>query len=171
MVLPTTVARRAVRVFHDQGAAAAIGYASGSKLAEWANHTNPSMASNAQNTLNGIVEYTKAAAADQRSVIDLDQRTVVNLASGPVEVSIDVVLDDAGDVAGRVVMWDGPDFHPDDAPLIAAVYSQALQQLYRERTVTSIGLWQGRRQTRIDVPFRDAQAQLTRADRIRADLS
>lgn len=171
MVLPTTIARRSVRAFHDDGAAAAIAYVSGSKLGEWASHTNPSMASGAQNTINGVVEYTKAAAADGRKMVDLDPKTVVNLKSGPVEVSIDVVLADGNDIAGRIVMWDGPDFASEDAPLIAAVYSQGLQQLYPKRNITSIGVWQGRRQTRAEVAFRDAQAQLKKASRILGDLS
>lgn len=171
MVLPTTIARRAVRAFHDDGAAAAIRYAAESKLGEWANHTNPSMASNAQNTINGVVEYTRAAAADGRKVIGLDRKTVVVWDSGPVEVKIDVVLADGDGVAGRVVMWDGPDFETDDAPLIAAVYAQALQQLYPNKKVTSIGVWQGRRQSRAEVSFEEAQAELAKAKRIHGDLT
>jgi hypothetical protein len=171
MVLPTTIARRAVRVFHEDGATAAIAYVSESKLGEWANHTNPSMASGARNTINGVVEYTKAATADGRKMVDLNRKTVVKLKSGPVKVSIDVVLADGDDIAGRVVMWDGPDFESEDAPLIAAVYAQGLQQLYPKRTITSIGVWQGRRQSRAEVTFRDAQAQLKKASRILGDLT
>jgi hypothetical protein len=171
MVLPTTIARRAVRAFHEKGATAAITYVSESKLGEWANHTNPSMASGARNVINGVVEYTKAATADGRKNVRLDQKTVVKLKAGPVEVSIDVVLADGNDIAGRVVMWDGPDFEPEDAPLIAAVYSQGLQQLYPKRTITSIGVWQGRRQSRAEVAFGDAQAQLKKSSRVLGDLS
>jgi hypothetical protein len=129
------------------------------------------MASGARNVINGVVEYTKAATADGRMKVDLDQKTVVKLKAVPVEVSIDVVLADGDDIAGRVVMWDGPDFEPEDAPLIAAVYSQGLRQLYPKKTITSIGVWQGRRQSRAEVAFGDAQAQLRKASRVLGDLS
>jgi hypothetical protein len=86
-------------------------------------------------------------------------------------VCIDVVLEDGNGITDRVVMWDDPDFESDDASLIAAVYSQGLRQCYPSRDITSIEVWQGRRQTRETVSFQEAQAELGRADAIRQGLT
>lgn len=111
-----------------------------------------------------------ADRADGRTPIDLGRNAVISLRSGPVKARIDVVLKDGNDLAARIVFWDAPDFSPGQVPLLAAAYSEAMRKLFPEQMVGSIAIWQGRRQTRHEVSFSAAQAQLRRADEISATL-
>lgn len=170
MTLPTTIARKAIKLYHQKGAVASRKYVRASKLASWAQHTNASMATGARNVIDGLDAYYVADRVDGRTMESLGRTAVVQLPSGPVKVLVDVVLEDGSALAARAVFWDGPDFQPAQAPLLAAVYSAAMSQLYPERKISSIGIWQGRRQTRAEISFRAAQAQLANANRIRSAL-
>ena len=66
MTLPTTVARKAVKTYHEHGVTAARDYLRASKLDAWARHRNPSMASGARNVIDGIEAYFAADRADGR---------------------------------------------------------------------------------------------------------
>ncbi len=52
--------------------------------------------------------------------------------------------------------WDGPDLTEAQAPLIAAPYAVALAQVHPEASLTTIGVWQARRQTHVEVPIASA---------------
>jgi hypothetical protein len=169
LVKPTTVARAAVGVYHRQGAASARRYLHG-KMKAWLNHANPSMAGNARNTVDGLDYYIASDGEDGRPMLELARKTVVVLPSGSIDVRIDVFLGDASGVAGRVVLWDGPDFHPDVAPVMAAAYAKALLSLYPERAATTLGIWQARRGRVAEVDVSAALAQLPAADAVLSQL-
>jgi len=170
MVLPTTIARKAIRTYHEEGEAAAIEYVRQSKLTPWSGSRHRSLASSASNVIDGISAYFTADQADGRPVIGLGREVVVPLRSGPVKARLDAILEGSNGLVGRVVLWDGPDFTVVQAPLIASAYSEAMRQLFPEKKIESICVWQGRRQTREEIAFRTAQAQLRRADEIAATL-
>lgn len=171
LAAPTTIARKAVRIHHSQGSQEACRYIRSSVLGRWTGHTNPSMASNARNTIAGLDNYVAGDAADGRALLGLDEETVVVLAGGPVRVRFDVVLDDDGDrVAGRIVLWDGPDFTDDEAATIASVYAIALPRLHPDRVVTTIGIWQARRDHIVELPMRAAMAKRSDLEQIRRRL-
>lgn len=170
MVLPTTIARSAVSIYHEKGRRAALEYVGKSKLAAWAGSRHRSLASSASNVIDGISAYMAADLQDGRPVIALGKEEVVSLASGPIKARIDVVLEDGSDLVGRVIFWDGPDFEPAQVPLLAAPYSEGIQRMFPQRTIKSIAIWQGRRQTREETSFASAQRRLPRADEIAANL-
>ena len=128
------------------------------------------MAGNARNTVDGLAYYVASDIADGRPMLELARTTTIALPSGAVDVRIDVLLDDPPGVAGRVVLWDGPDFHPNTAPVMAAVYAQALQALHPELTATTIGIWQARRGRLAEVDVPAALRQLPAADAVRSRL-
>lgn len=170
MTVPTTCARAAVRLLHNDSAAAARLYLVQSKVGQWMGHTNASMASGARNVLDGLDWYIAQDAADGRAVRSLDERAVVTLQGNSVSAKLDVVLDDGPDLAGRVVLWDGPDFKPNDAPVMACAFAHALQTLYPGRNFTTVGIWQARRQRSIEVPHSAALAQTAAAAAILANM-
>jgi hypothetical protein len=157
-------------MLHSAGAPAAKLYLGQSKVGEWANHTNPSMAGNNSNVLAGFDWYIAQDAADGRPAKDLDATTVISLPAGPVIARLDVVLDDGDDLAARVVLWDAPSFDSDVAPVMACAYAYALQALYPFRSFTTIGIWQARRQRRVEVPYADALAQTQTASAVLATM-
>jgi len=166
---PTTVARAAVRAYHRSGAGAATSYLAGS-LGGWLDHPNKSMAGNARNTLDGLANYISADREDGRATRTLDTNTAVTLAAGDVKVRFDLVLNDGSGVAGRVVLWDGPDFSDKDAPVIAAIYAQALTALHPATTATTIGIWQARRGHVMEIPVAAALQRLPTANAVLARL-
>ncbi len=170
MTVPTTCARAAVRMFHNSGSAPAKLYLSKSKVGEWTNHSNTSMASGACAVIDGFDWYVERDAADGRSMRVLDAEASVSLPAGTVSTRIDVVLDDGADLAGRVVLWDGPDFNESVAPVIACAFAHALQALYPSRSFTTVGVWQARRQRLVEVPHASAIAGSAAASAILATL-
>jgi hypothetical protein len=167
MTAPTACARAAVRLLHSQGdAAAAKLYLGQSKVGEWTNHTNASMASGARAVVDGFDWYVAQDAADGRSMETLDAKSLVVMPAGPVEARLDVVLEDGDELAGRVVLWDGPNFSVDMPPVMAYPFARALQNLYPGRTFTTVGIWQGRRQRLVEVPFPEAIARAAAANGI-----
>lgn len=170
MVFPVTAARRAVRIYHRSGAKAALSYLNNSKVGDWTDSPNPSLASNARNTIAGLELYIAEDIADKRPLRELDRKTVISLSSGPVEVRLDAVLDDIDGVAGRVVLWDGPDFAEKDAAAIAAVFGEALEKAFPGETATSIAIWQVRRGHTIEIPVTRAKRHLNRAAKVRSSL-
>ena len=62
LTVPVTVARKAVSLYHEEGAVAARAYLRASKVGSWANHTNPSMATSNSNVLSGFDAYIAADA-------------------------------------------------------------------------------------------------------------
>lgn len=170
MVVPTTNARTAVRMLHKSNAAAAKLYLAGSKVGSWTSHANASMASGARAVVDGFDWYVKSHAADGRTFKDLDKEAVVVLSAGSVSARVDVVLDDGDDLSGRVVLWDGPDLAPGSAPVIACAFAIAMRTIYPARRVTTIGVWQARRQQLVEVPFAQAIAHTSAANSILASL-
>jgi hypothetical protein len=170
MTVPTTCARAAVRLLHTSSPAAAKLYLGQSKVGQWAAHTNASMASGSQNVLDGFDWYVAQNAADGRQMKFLDQGAVVTLQGNDVNTRLDVVLDDGADIAGRVILWDGPNFDPAIAPVMACAFAHALHALYPARNVTTIGIWQARRQRHVEVPYPSALAQTAAASAILAAM-
>jgi hypothetical protein len=170
MSVPTTCARAAVRTLHRNGPATAKVYLNQSRVGEWAGHTNPSMASNNQNVLDGFDWYIAEDAADGRTMKSLDADAVVSLQGADVNARIDVVLDDGQDLAGRVILWDAPDFDLAKGPVMACAFAHALQFLYPGRNFTTVGIWQARRQRLVEVPHAAALAQTAAAHAILASM-
>jgi hypothetical protein len=170
LTVPVTVARKAVTVYHERGAPAARRYLRSSKVAKWANHTNPSMATSNSNVLSGFDAYVSADTSDGRSVVGLAQTTVLSWPAGPLKVRVDAILTDGDGLAARALFWDGPDLSEAQAPLIAAPYAVALGQLYSGVSLTTIGIWQARRQTYIEVPVSSALRQVPAAQRVQSSL-
>jgi hypothetical protein len=128
------------------------------------------MASGASAVIDGFDWYIKQDAADGRQMKDLDVQAVVGLQGGSVSARLDVVLDDGADLAGRVVLWDGPDFNATVAPVMACAFAHALQILYPSRAFSTVGIWQARRQRLIEVPHATALAQTSAASAIFAAM-
>jgi hypothetical protein len=170
MTVPTTCARAAVRMLHTTGATPAKLYLGNSKVGAWTGHSNASMASGAQAVVAGLDWYARMDAADGRPMTALDQRTIIRLPSGTISARIDVVLEDGNDLAGRVVLWDGPDFRVDSAPTIACAFAHAMSAAYVGRHITTIGVWQARRQRAVEVPHADAIAATATASAVLAAM-
>jgi hypothetical protein len=170
LTVPVTVARKAVSLYHEEGVITARGYLQSSKVGKWANHANPSMATSNGNVLAGFDAYVVADAADGRSAKGLARSTVLDWPAGPLMVRLDVVLSDGNGLAARALFWDGPDLTESQAPLIAAPYAAALEQLHPEALLTSVGVWQARRQSRFEVPVERAMQELRAAQRLQFAL-
>lgn len=170
MTVPTTCARAAVRLLHTQGPAAGKRYLGQSKVGEWANHANASMASGARNVLDGFDWYADQEVADGRPMKELDADAVVSLHGNDVAARLDVVLDDGEALAGRVILWDGPDFEPTLGPVMACAFAHALQSRYPARDFTTVGIWQARRQRLVEVPHSAALAKTAAAGAIAAAI-
>jgi hypothetical protein len=170
MTVPTTCARAAVRMLHASDATSAKLYLGDSKVGEWTGHTNASMASGAQAVIDGFDWYVDRDAADGRPMKFLDASTTVSLPGGSLTARVDVVLDDGADLAGRVVLWDGPDFDPAVAPVMACAFAHALQALYPSRSFSTVGVWQARRQRLAEVSHAEAVAETATASGILATI-
>ncbi|HMJ36765.1 MAG TPA: hypothetical protein VK501_22870 [Baekduia sp.] len=170
MTVPTTCARAAVRMLHSSGSAPARIYLGQSKVGQWTAHENNSMASGARAVIDGFDWYIKHDAADGRQMKALDAKAVVSLQGDSVSARLDVVLDDGAALAGRVVLWDGPDFKPAIAPVMACAFAHALQILYPSGVFTTVGIWQARRQRLVEVPHAAALAQTAVASAIFAAM-
>jgi hypothetical protein len=168
--VPVTVARKAVSLYHEEGAPVARRYLRASKVGQWANHTNPSMATSNSNVLSGFEAYIAADNADGRPAKALGLNTVLTWPAGPLRVRLDVVLADGDKLAARALLWDGPDLNETQAPLIAAPYAAALAQLHPEAPLASIEIWQARRQSYFDVPVASAMRQTRSAQRLHYNL-
>ena len=86
--MPTTVGRKAVQLFHSEGAVAARTYL-GDKL-EDGESTNPNMRGNATNTLRALDTYISADAVDSRAFVGHGANVVLSLPSGTVKTRVDV---------------------------------------------------------------------------------
>jgi hypothetical protein len=170
MTVPTTCARAAVRMLHNAGAEAAKTYLANSKVGEWTGHSHRSLASSASAVVDGFDWYAGRNAADGRAMRALDNEALITLPAGQVSVRLDVVLNDGSDVAGRVVLWDAPDFTEGEAPVIACAFAHALQVLYPGRSFTTVGVWQARRQRLVEVLHATALAATAAASTILASM-
>lgn len=170
MTVPTTCARAAVRMLHTSGPGPARTYLGQSKVGQWTAHENNSMASGARAVIDGFDWYIKQDAADGRQMKALDEKAVVGLQGGSVSARLDVVLRDGAALAGRVVLWDGPDFKPADASVMACAFAHALQILYPADVFTTVGIWQARRQRLVEVSHAAALAQTAAASAIFAAM-
>jgi hypothetical protein len=170
LTVPVNVACRAVAIYHEQGAAAAAAYIGASKVARWANHRNPSMATGNTHVLRGFEAYIEADRADGRQPEALGAETVLAWPAGPLAVRFDVVLAEGAGLSGRVLFWDGLEIDRAAAELIAAPYLAALRALYPEHEIGAIGVWQGRYQQRFEVPAEIAERRAARAKIIHRGL-
>lgn len=170
MTVPTTCARAAVRMLHTTGATPAKLYLGQSKVGHWTGHSNRSMASGSQAVIDGFDWYAREDASDGRPMTALDAKQVVSLQGTAVSARLDVVLDDGPDLAARIVLWDGPDFDPAAAPVMACAFAHALQGLYPARAFTTVGIWQARRQRLVEVPHSAALAATTSASATLASM-
>jgi hypothetical protein len=170
MVVPTTNARAAVRILHNTGPSEAKSYLAASKVGEWTNHSHNSLASSATAVVNGFDWYASQDAADGRATETLDAEALVTLPAGQVAVRIDVVLVDGDDLAARAVLWDAPTVNEAQAPVMACAFAHALKELYPDRSFTTVGVWQGRRQQLVEVSFDNAIAQTAAASAILASM-
>jgi hypothetical protein len=170
LTVPVTVARKAVSLYHEEGAVAARSYLRSSKVGSWANHTNPSMATSNSNVISGFDAYIAADTADGRRATGLARNTVLSWPAGPLKVRIDVILADGKGLAARALFWDGPDLTEAQAPLVAAPYAAALKQLHPEASLTAVGVWQARRQTHMEVPIESALGEVRAAQRLQFTL-
>jgi len=128
------------------------------------------MATSNSNVLSGFDAYVVSDVADGRPAKGLAQTTVLAWPAGPLMVRLDVILGDGNGLAARVLFWDGPDLVEGQAPLIAAPYAAALEQLHPEAMLTSIGVWQARRQTHVEVPIGSALGEVRAAQRLQSTL-
>jgi len=167
--MPTTVARKAVRTFHVDGATAARAYL-GEKLAGWLVHNHPSMRGNATNTLRALDTYISADAQDHRAFVGHGEYVTVHLPSGTVKTKVDVVMTRQETLSGRAVFWDGKPITLNDAQVIAYPYAEALRSMYPGETISDICVWQVRRENLHVVPVAEALARAAEADAILARL-
>jgi len=170
LTVPVTVARKAISTYHEQGATAAHNYLRSSKVGRWANHPNPSMATSNSNVLAGFDAYVVADIADGRSAKGLALGAVLAWPAGPLKVRLDVLLADGNGLAARALLWDGHSLTESQAPLIAAPYAAALEQLHPEALLTSIDVWQARYQTHFEVPIESALGEVKAAQRLQFSI-
>jgi hypothetical protein len=128
------------------------------------------MATSNSNVLSGFDAYVTADTAGGRPVAELARNTVLAWPAGPLKVRLDVTLTDCDGLATRALFWDGPDLTEAQAPLMAAPYAAVLAQLHPEASLTTIGIWQARRQTYIEVPIRRAFRQVRASQRLQFSL-
>lgn len=102
--------------------------------------------------------YVAQDVADGRPVHSVGEETVIEVEEHLVPLRLDVVLRDGEQLAARLILWDGPDFEDADAPLIACPFALALEATYPGETFTTVGVWQARRQHRVEVEFAAAAA-------------
>jgi hypothetical protein len=169
LVMPTTVGRKAVRVFHMQGTAAARTYL-GEKLEDWLSHTNASMRGNATNTINALNTYISADALDARAFVGHGENVIVTLPSGHIKTRVDVVTTSEQGLSGRAVFWDGTPITLDEAQVIAYPYAEAMRTMYPNEAITDVCVWQVRRSTLFVVPLEEALARASEADAVLARL-
>lgn len=171
LVAPASCIRAGVRRFHSEGRAAATNYLQQSKVTEWADHRNRSMATNSRRLLAGADWYMDRAATDPRPLVALGQKLEVTVGDVAMTATLDVVLGDDDRVGGRVVLWDGLNFDDHDADLIAYPFALALRDMYPERELTTIGIWQGRWGHAVEVDVAQALRRRTDAERITSSLA
>jgi hypothetical protein len=128
------------------------------------------MATTNQRVLDGFDWYIQEDSADGRPMHGLDKAAVVNLNGTNVEARLDVVLEDGSDLAGRVVLWDGPRFDATLAPTIACAFAHALTALYPGRNFTTVGVWHARWHYKEEVPHAVALGMTTAAHQILAAM-
>lgn len=156
MVAPTTCARAAVRLHHEHGGSSGIDYLAASVVGKWQSHDNPSMASNASAVIAGMTWYVNRDAEDGRTAHKVAEELVVEVGGHAVPLRLDVVLNDGEQLAGRMILWDGPDFEEASAALIACPFALALAATYPDDAFTTVGVWQARRQHLVEVDFASA---------------
>lgn len=83
---------------------------------------------------------------------------------------LDVVLADGNGLAARALLWDGHNLYESQAPLIAAPYAAALEQLHPEALLTSVEVRQARYQTHFEVPIESALGEVQAAQRLQFSL-
>jgi hypothetical protein len=169
LVMPTTVGRKAVRTFHDEGASAARTYLTES-LVTWFGHSSPSMRGNANNTVAALDTYISADTKDGRAYVGRGQNVVLILPSGTIKTKVDVITTRRKELSGRAVFWDGQPISINEAQVIAYPYAEALQRMYPNETISDICVWQVRRGTLHVVPMSAALARATEADAVLARL-
>jgi hypothetical protein len=157
-------------MLHNSGETAARNYLAQSKVGQWANHINASMASNNRAILDGFDWYIDQDKADGRTMHALAASAVVTFPAGQVNANIDVVLEDGADLAARIVLWDAPDVDVATAPVIACAFARAMIALYPTRSVTSVGVWQARRQQAVEVAHPVALANTATASQVLATM-
>lgn len=89
---------------HRRGAVAGREYLAESVVGRWANHQNPSMASNARAVLAGFDWYIGESERDGRQMWALDRSVAVVVGSRPLMVRLDVVLRDDDGLSARVIL-------------------------------------------------------------------
>jgi hypothetical protein len=163
MVMPSSVGRKSVRVFHAQGPQAARSYMTTS-FAGWLTHKNPSMRGNATNTINALDTYISADGADNRAYVGLGTYVLLSLTHGTVKTKVDVVVKRHKELSGRAVFWDGLPISINEAEVIAYPYAVALQTMYPNEPLSDICVWQVRRGTLHLVSVSAALARANDAD-------
>jgi len=169
LVMPTTVARKSVRIFHQKGSAEARTYLT-SSFAGWLNHSHPAMRTNATNTIGALDTYISADAADGRAFVGFGEYVIVKLPSGTIKTKVDVVTTRQKVLSGRAVFWDGKPITLDQAQVIAYPYAVAARTLYPNEPVSDICVWQVRRGTLHVVSMTNALARANDADEVLARL-
>ena len=169
LVMPTTVGRKAVRIFHEEGCRPARSYLTG-KFATWLSHTNPSMRGNATNTIQALDTYIRADELDGRAFVGRGEKVTVGLLSGTITARVDVVMTGNKELSGRAIFWDGQPISVNQAHVIAYPYAEALQRMYPSETISDICVWQVRRGTLHTVSMSDALARAAEADEVLARL-
>lgn len=167
--MPTTVGRKSVKLYHEEGSAAARSYLRES-FADWLGHSNPSMRGNAANTLAALDTYIAADNADDRQFVGFGEKVVLKLPSGTIRTRVDVIATRQQQLSGRAVFWDGQTISLDEARVIAYPYARALEIMYPDETMSDICVWQVRRGTLHLVSFADALARASDADTVLARL-
>jgi hypothetical protein len=169
LVMPTTVGRKAVQTFHEEGTGPARAYLTNS-FAKWLVHTSASMRGNATNTIRALDTYISADTADGRTFVGRGEKIVLSLPSGTITTRVDVVTTQQNELSGRAVFWDGQPITLDEAQVIAYPYAEALQRMYPNETISDICVWQVRRGTLHVVSMSAALARAGDADAVLARL-
>lgn len=165
---PMPSAMSAVRRFHGEGAAAAVGYLNQtfSRSSYWGPGGRPQATAWANAVMRSFDNYVALASADDRPVLPGGVACDVQVGTHTIGVSVDVVLLDAAGYVARHVLWDVPELSQDDAELQAAPIVVGLEAELGPGRVVGVEVWHLRSGSTFFVAAGAAIARLAEVEQI-----
>lgn len=161
-VTPIGTFRRAIRVYHQSGEAAAL--AGISLTADY--YTKAGRGKTlADNYRASFSRYSTLDAADGRNVYSAGLKKDVKLADETLGLTIDALVYGPHGHTARVALWDLSLPSEEEAAVIAAPLARALVEAVGEERAFSVALWHLRTGKVLELPVSGALARLGDAER------
>jgi hypothetical protein len=136
---PYPTRRKALRVYHEDGLAAAQKVWNDALRTDYA--TPGRLRTAALNTRASFNRYVSWDTADGRPFADRDVGSDVQLGTNVLLVTVDVVVLDRRGVSGRILLWDLCGSTNEQSGLLAAPACLALEQIYGGGRAPSVEIW------------------------------